>query len=127
MGSPARSAATDRWRLSLPDGPRTSRAAAGAGGSVMSAAGSILRRAFLACLLLLPLIAAGQTVEVERGERVAGLWCFPVFNRPGEWVYVPAQGRLAVDEDGNPRFSFVRYAFNRASDAEGGETITRAD
>ncbi len=93
----------------------------------MSAAGSILRRAFLACLLLLPLIAAGQTVEVERGERVAGLWCFPVFNRPGEWVYVPAQGRLAVDEDGNPRFSFVRYAFNRASDAEGGETITRAD
>lgn len=77
-------------------------------------------------LLLLAGAATAQTVEVERGERVEGLWCFPVFNRPGEWVYVPAGGRLALDDEGRPRFSFVRYAFNRPSESAAGETITRA-
>lgn len=77
-------------------------------------------------LLLGSALCAAQTVEVEHGERVAGLWCFPVFNRPGEWVYIPAQGRLAIDDEGRPKFSFVRYAFNRPTDSEGNETITRA-
>jgi hypothetical protein len=78
------------------------------------------------CLLLAAMRAPAQTVEVEHGERVAGLWCFPVFNRPGEWVYIPARGRLALDDEGRPRFSFIRYAFTQEGNRDGGTTITRA-
>lgn len=78
-------------------------------------------------LLAASLQALAQTVEIERGVRAAGLWCFPILNRPHEWVYIPARAGLATDDDGRPRFSFVRYAFSREARGEGGNSITRAD
>jgi len=87
----------------------------------------VCNRLLGACLLLFSFVALAQTVEVEHGQRAAGLWCFPVFNRPGEWVYIPARGRLAVDKKDQPRFSFIRYAFTRTPDTGGSQTITRAD
>lgn len=71
--------------------------------------------------------AQAQTVEIERGVRAAGLWCFPVLNRPDEWVYIPARAGLALDDEGRPRFSFVRYAFTQDAHGSGGSSITQAD
>ncbi|MEX2499794.1 MAG: hypothetical protein WD397_13075 [Wenzhouxiangellaceae bacterium] len=86
----------------------------------------------LAILALLGLLtglpqARAQTVEIERGTLAAGLWCFPILNRPDEWVYVPARASLATDDHGRPRFSFVRYAFSQEAHGSGGASITQAE
>lgn len=87
----------------------------------------------LAIVALLGIILTGlpqaraQTVEIERGTLAAGLWCFPILNRPDEWVYVPARAGLVTDDAGRPKFSFVRYAFARDAHGSGGASITQAE
>jgi len=71
--------------------------------------------------------ARAQTVEIERGTLAAGLWCFPILNRPDEWVYVPAHAGLVTDDAGRPKFSFVRYAVARDAHGSGGASITHAE
>lgn len=67
-----------------------------------------------------------QLVELERGTRVHGLWCFPIMDRPNEWVYIPSQSRLSTDDQGRPNFSFIRYAFNREASDDPGVSISQA-
>ena len=77
-------------------------------------------------------------VRAERRERAAdldrsigpcgpGLWCFPSAEDPAHWYYIPQTARLARDENGDPRFSFLRYVTNTATEADSGEGITEAD
>lgn len=50
-----------------------------------------------------------QQILLDQGVRAAGLWCFPSFANPREYVYLPSSARLATDDSGHPQFSFVRY------------------
>lgn len=91
-------------------------------------------RARLALALAL-LVAAGlsappasaQRLEVDRGVRVAGLWCFPLEGEPGRFLYLPARARLATDDRGRPQFSFVRYVEPAAAPAADGEGAGASD
>lgn len=83
-------------------------------------------------LLLIAIIYFGpfqlhaEQLDLERGVRVADLWCFPYQSNPKHYVYIPNKARLAVDEKKQPKFSFVRYIQNIASDSDGANTITEA-
>jgi hypothetical protein len=69
---------------------------------------------------------AGQQLDLERGVRVGGLWCFPLTGNARHFVYLPASARLSTDEGGAPKFSFVRYVSNRPSVNPGAATLTAA-
>jgi hypothetical protein len=77
-------------------------------------------------LLAAPAKTQAQSVLMDRGVRVAGLWCFPTAADSDRYVYLPAAARLATDEQGLPQFSFVRYVVNSASDSSSAATITEA-
>jgi hypothetical protein len=57
-------------------------------------------------------------VLLDRGARVEGLWVFPSATDPQSYYYVPATARLVSDENGRPRFSFLRYVINRPGQKE---------
>lgn len=77
----------------------------------------------LIALYCLPVMA--ERLEIDRGIRAAGLWSFPLLDKPNDWVYLPSKARLALDDQGRPQFSFMRYVENRAS-TSGSDTITDA-
>lgn len=79
----------------------------------------------LGLLVALATSAAAQQILIDRGLRVAGLWVFPLVSNPREYVYIPAQARLSLDEAGNPQFSFIRYVVNRPGE-DTDATITRS-
>lgn len=68
-----------------------------------------------------------QRVELSEGTRAADLWVFPVVGQPDQWVYIPAEARIARDANGGPQFSFLR--FSRVDDTSKAEatSITEAD
>lgn len=81
--------------------------------------------------------AWAQQILLDQGVRVGGLWCFPSFANPREYVYLPYSARLAADDAGRPQFSFVRYVVTapkaaasgpeKDHGASDGQTITDAD
>ena len=71
--------------------------------------------------------AAAQQVQIDRGARVEGLWCFPSAANPKNWYYLPQTARLATDEKGDPSFSFLRYVVNRPAAEGDSKGITTAD
>ena len=66
---------------------------------------------------------AAQQILVDRGIRAADLWCFPVATDSTQYLYVPGKARLGTDDEGNPRFSFVRYSSNAEADDSSAESI----
>ncbi len=86
---------------------------------------TFLRIAGLALALLARSVHA-QSISMDQGLRVAGLWCFPLVNNPREYVYLPAGARLAEDDKGLPQFSLLRYIVNTPSADGGPNTITAA-
>ena len=87
------------------------------------------RRALLAGLAVAAALAGGargQQISIDRGERAAGLWCFPLAADPRQWVYLPAAAGLATTDAGKPQFSFVRYVVNEAAEGAGAATLTSA-
>lgn len=86
-----------------------------------------LRAAFAAALLsLAPAPARAQQIQIDRGLRAGGLWCFPLVTEPRTYVYLPSAARLAADDAGRPQFSFVRYMVTAAPAAGGAETVRAA-
>jgi hypothetical protein len=71
--------------------------------------------------------AAAQQVQIDRGARVEGLWCFPSAANPKNWYYLPQTARLANDDKGAPVFSFLRYVVNRPAAEGDSKGITTAD
>lgn len=67
-----------------------------------------------------------QQILVDRGIRAAGLWCFPLATDTTRYQYVPSAARLTTDNDGNPQFSFIRYASNAESDESSSESIVES-
>ena len=89
---------------------------------------TILKRiALLQLLLLYMCISYGQQISIDRGVRVEGLWCFPLTTDTTQYLYLPDNASLAVDDKKQPQFSFIRYV-NNADDnlAMPERTITQA-
>jgi hypothetical protein len=87
-----------------------------------------LRRAALGLLLLaVAPVADAQQILIDQAMRAEGLWCFPSADDPDHWYYVPMTARLAVDAEGDPVFSFLRYVVNRASPDNSSQGITQAE
>lgn len=83
----------------------------------------------ISTFILLSLTASGfaQMIIVDEGTRAAGLWCFPVAGRPGEFRHLPAGLKLSTGPNGKPEFSYLRYVENKKSADAASETITQAD
>ncbi len=91
-----------------------------------------MRRASATLLVAAALLSAAdagaQSLLLDRGRRAAGLWCFPVVDRPHEWKYLPADAKLAKDATGKPEMSFIRYVKTTETAADAGpNTITEAE
>ena len=56
--------------------------------------------------------AQAQRLDVDHGERIGGLWCFPVSDKADTYVYLPMSARLGTDDNGKPQFAFIRYVIN---------------
>ncbi|WNJ19645.1 hypothetical protein [Pontibacter sp. G13] len=72
---------------------------------------------------------AAQQILMDRGTRVAELWCFPLLDDPDTYVYLPSESRLTWDPEHElPQFSLLRYVINRPDESAGvGSAITSAD
>lgn len=68
-----------------------------------------------------------QPLLVDEGVQVQGLWCFPVYEKPNVYRYLPSRARLAMNPDSTPQFSFMRYILEKPSGAEEIQTINQAD
>ena len=68
-----------------------------------------------------------QQVLIDKGIYTEGLWCFPLYNDSLSYVYLPSRGRLALDEKGGPRFSYLRYVTNKPTEKNTNKSITEAD
>ena len=87
-------------------------------------------------LLLVSLLAAlfatvpasAQSVILDRAVRAGDLTLFPDVSDENTFYYVSDQARLATDENGTPRFSFLRWVSNvrsadRTREGEGGGIV----
>ena len=54
-------------------------------------------------------LGLAQSISIDRGVRVNGLWCFPLVDQPLRFRYLPDEARLALTSQNQPQFSFVRY------------------
>ncbi|MEM7513101.1 MAG: serine protease [Bacteroidota bacterium] len=57
-----------------------------------------------------------QQVLLEKGQKVAELWCFPLMEDPVSFVYLPGKIAVAIDEEGNPIFSLLQYIQEQATE-----------
>ena len=78
--------------------------------------------ASLACLFLVGTMLlhtsslSAQQILLDNPVKAGALTLFPRLNDASSFYYVPDKARLAVDESGKPRFSFLRYVENVKSD-----------
>lgn len=88
--------------------------------------GARLLIAAVATVLLSATGASAQQIMIDRGVQAAGLWCFPLVTEPDTYVYLPSAARLATDDTGRPKFSFVRYAESAQPSGSGPESVRQA-
>jgi hypothetical protein len=91
----------------------------------------MIKRITTGSLLLILILSGGhlsnaQQIQIDRGIRAAGLWCFPLLNDSLTYLYLPDFAFLAKNEKGGPQFSFMRYVDNTAPSSESASTITEA-
>ncbi len=82
----------------------------------------------LACLLLLlsfQYAAFSQQIAIDRGVRLDGLWCFPLVTDSLQYMYLPDQSQLALDNQNHPQFSFVRYVSSILESVDSGSNSIR--
>jgi hypothetical protein len=86
-----------------------------------------LTRSLLVILFILSAgIANAQQIQVDRGIRAAGLWCFPLLTDSLTYLYLPNYAFLSRNEEGKPQFSLMRYVDNSAAETGSAATITEA-
>jgi len=69
----------------------------------------------------------GQKILIDQGIQADGLLCFPVYNQPNTYKYLPLEARFSVTRDGLPTFSYMRYIIEKPSKEESSNSITKAD
>jgi hypothetical protein len=81
-------------------------------------------------LILLILICGkllSQPVLIDEGVQAEGLICFPVYGDSLRYKYLPSQGRLSLDKNSLPEFSFLRFAFESKDEKISTSTISDAN
>ncbi len=84
---------------------------------------------FILFLLLLSLYVPlqAQPVLIDEGVQADGLMCFPVFGDTLRYKYLPSRGRLALNPENLPEFSFLQYAVEKKVTGASTQTISEAD
>lgn len=67
-----------------------------------------------------------QSILIDQGINANGLWCFPIYDKPNTYVYLPSDAHLSLKEDGLPQFSYMRYVLEKPTENQA-NTITEAD
>ncbi len=68
-----------------------------------------------------------QPVFIDGGVRAGSLMCFPVYGDSLSYRYLPSRGRLAINDQNLPEFSFLRYATAKNPDPKSINSISEAD
>ena len=71
-------------------------------------------------------IVTATPIMIAQEVRLHGLWCFPSLHDSTEYYYLPNQARLAVDEEGKPAFSLVRYVGSETTSTRQNHSIQQA-
>ncbi len=87
----------------------------------------VLIRPLLLILFIISVIPlSAQQIQIDRGIRAAGLWCFPLLSDSLTYLYLPDMASLAKKTNSKPEFSFMRYVDNTTPSANSSETISEA-
>ncbi len=89
-----------------------------------------MKRIFIVILLLKYLFICsihGQKVLIDQGVQAEGLLCFPVYNTPNTYKYLPLEAHFALTRDGLPTFSYMRYIIEKPSKEQSSNAISKAD
>jgi hypothetical protein len=86
----------------------------------------LIKSLLLALFILSGNVSVAQQIQIDRGIRAAGLWCFPLLSDSLSYVYLPNMAFLSQKAQGKPEFSFLRYVDNTASTSATSKTITEA-
>lgn len=78
-------------------------------------------------LLTLASVLRSQPIMIDGGVRAGELMCFPVFGDSLSYRYLPSRGRLAINDQNLPEFSFLRYAVAKEPTPTGIHSISEAD
>jgi len=78
---------------------------------------------FISCLRL-PIEA--QPILIDQAVSSNGLICFPVYGDSLSYRYLPSRGRLALNDQSLPEFSFLRYAREKST-PNSSQSISEAD
>lgn len=78
----------------------------------------LLQAALLAVLVLCAAPAAAQQILLDQPVRAGELILFPDLNNASVFYYVSDKPKLAVDANGRPQFSFLRYVENVRTGAD---------
>jgi hypothetical protein len=84
----------------------------------------MLRKCILPILCLYAVLSItarvwGQQIILDEPVKAGQLTLFPDMNNPNAYYYLSDKPRLATDEKGRPKFSFLRYVQNTTSGKEG--------
>lgn len=85
-----------------------------------------MRTTLIILIILAATGAAAQLPLMDRGVRIEGLWCFPLYGDTLRYVYLPAEASLAATPDNKPQFSYMRYVMP-AMPGSGAGTIEESD
>jgi hypothetical protein len=80
----------------------------------------------ISVFLGLSCVTKAQFLLVDEGIQAAGLWCFPLYGEPNSFKYLPSRARLALNENQQPEFSFMRYVLEKPTENRASGTITQA-
>jgi hypothetical protein len=67
-----------------------------------------------------------QQIQIDRGVRSNGLWCFPSIDDTSGYFYLPANAKLSINESSLPEFSFIRYV-NSVQESKANENSSIAN
>ena len=88
---------------------------------------NIRKFALVMCLLHGGLGTMAQQIRIDQGVMANGMMCFPTLEDSLEYKYLPNDAVLALDGQGKPQFSLVRYVENEANATSENTSITKAD
>jgi len=68
-----------------------------------------------------------QRILLDKPVRAGKLTLFPEVEKNNEYYYLPDKPRLALNDQGEPQFSFTRYVKNELSDGSSAESILESN